>query len=285
MIDLSVAIVSFNTRDLLLRTIEAVLQDTTTLATEVLIVDNASRDGSAGAVRQRFAGLTVIENAENRFYTAANNQAIAASRGRYILILNSDATPTPGTLPAMAAYLDRHPRVGVLSPRLYGPDGRLQRNCARFRTFASFVLEYTVVGAVLGAARRRARADLWYGDWDRSTSRAVDVVPGSCMLVRRDVIDRVGGFDDDLRLYFGEDDWCLRIRAAGFEVAYVALGGIIHEEGASTTGVRRLARRLYFEDMIRYVRKHFGPWRARLLRALIAPTAWAIGAKAALRRS
>jgi GT2 family glycosyltransferase len=283
-IDLSIAIVSFNTRAVLERTLDAVLADTSGLAVEILVVDNASGDGSAAMVRERYPSVKLLANATNRFYTAANNQAMAASRGRYILILNSDARPERGTLPAMLACLDANQDVGALSPCMRFPDGRLQRNCARLRSYELFLLEYTPIGLLRWRRRRRAVADCWYDDWDRSTAREVEVVPGSCMMVRREVIDRVGGFDERLRLYFGEDDWCRRIRAAGFKVMYAAVGSVVHPEGASTVQVRRLARRLYFEDMVTYADKHFGSARARWLWALAQPTRWALDLSAALRR-
>jgi GT2 family glycosyltransferase len=112
----------------------------------------------------------------------------------------------------------------------------------------------------------------------------VDVLPGSCLLVRREVLQRVGGLDERLRMYFAEDDWCLRIRAAGFRVRYAAVGAVVHPEGASVRQARRLARRMYFDDLVRYTRKHFGRHRAAALWALTRPTRWALDAAGSWRR-
>jgi GT2 family glycosyltransferase len=282
-IDLSVLIVSFNTRDVLARTLEAVLADTGTLSTEVIVVDNASADGSAAMLRERFPRVRLIENDSNRFYTAANNQAMAASRGRYALVLNSDAAPEPGTLRAMVEYMESHADVGAMSPRMRFPDGRLQRNCARRWTYELLLLENTPWRFVRQARRRQALSEFWYGEWDRSTSREVDVIPGSCILVRREVIDQVGRMDERFRLYFAEDDWCWRIREAGWKVVYAAIGNVVHPEGTSTTGVARLARHIYFDDMAAYATKHFGPSRAARLRALALPMRWALDLSATVR--
>ncbi len=271
MIDLTVAIVSFNTCDVLAGTIEGVLADSGSLAMEVIVVDNASRDGSAAMVRERFPRVRLIENRTNRFYSAANNQAIAAGRGRYLLVLNSDARPEPGTLKAMVSFMDANPRAGALSPRMRFPDGRLQRNCARAWSYDLLLYEYTPVGLFRPQARRRARASYWYADWDRTTAREVEVIPGSCMLVRRDAIARTGGFDERLVMYFSEDEWCTRIRAAGYTIVYAPIGDMVHAEGVSTASVRRLARRLYYEDMVTYARLRWGPARAQRLRACAAP--------------
>jgi GT2 family glycosyltransferase len=209
---------------------------------------------------------------------------MAASRGRYILVLNSDAVPERGTFEEMLAFMDVHPDVGALSPRMQFPDGRLQRNCARLRNYDLFLLEYTALGLLLRRRRGAALSDCWYRGWDRTTTRDVDVIPGSCMLVRRDVLDRIGGFDERLRLYFAEDDWCARIRAAGFRVVYAAVGRVTHSEGASTASVRPLARKMYFDDMVRYANKHFGRPRALLLWGLTRPTRIALDVSARLKR-
>jgi hypothetical protein len=283
-IDLSIAIVSFNTRDVLAATIEAVQADAAGLAAEIIVVDNASRDGSVALVRERFPTVTVIANETNRFYTAANNQAMTASRGRYVLVLNSDAVPETGTLRAMVEFMDANADVGALSPRMRWPDGRVQRNCARRWTYELLLLEHTPLGLVRPRRRRRAVAEFWYGDWDRTTSREVAVIPGSCILVRRETLVRVGGFDERYRLYFAEDDWCSRIRASGAKVVYAATGSVVHPEGASTVQVGRLARRIYFEDMAAYAKKHFGPARAFWLRVVAAPMRQALDLSAAIRR-
>lgn len=281
--DLSVSIVSFNTRDLLAQTIRATLADTRGLTAEVIVVDNASHDGSAAMVRQAFPMVRLIQNPENRYFSAAHNQAIAVSRGRHVLVLNSDAEPRPGTLPALVAHLEAHSGVGALSARMLFPDGRVQRNCARFSPYALFLLDCTIWGLIRPRHHRRVRSEIWYGDWDRLTEREVDVLPGSFIMVRREALDAAGLLDERLRLYFVEEDWCWRIRRAGYQVVYVPVGAVVHPEGASVRQVRRLARRIYFEDMVRFVEKRYGRARARWLWMLTRPTRWGLDLAEALR--
>jgi hypothetical protein len=281
--DLSIVVVSFNTSEITQRTLAA-LTGVRDVAIEIIVVDNGSHDDSAAAIRARFPSATVIVNPVNRYYAAANNQAIAAASGRFVLVLNSDAEPGTGTLRAMTTYMDAHPDVGCLSPLMRFPDGRVQRNCARRWTFSELALEHSIAGFVLPGRRERSRRHHWYADWDRTTEKDVDVVPGSCMMVRRDVLDRVGVFDERLRLYFAEDDWCARIRNAGFRIVYAPIGSVVHPEGASTEAVAGLARRLYFDDMIRYAAMHFGRMSAGCLWILTRPTIWAMRASAIVRK-
>jgi GT2 family glycosyltransferase len=283
MTDLSVVIVSFNTRDVLSNTISAILEDAHHLHMELIVVDNASSDGSAAMVRERFPSVALLANADNRFYSAGNNQALSRSRGRYILVLNPDAHPARGTIPAMVSYMDAHPSVGALSPRLCFPDGRVQKNCSRSRTYRLLLCEHSVLALVCRRSLRRLRDEHWYASWDRLSERQVGVLPGSCIMVRRDVLDRVGGFDERLRMYFSDDDWCERIAASGYQVMYAPIGTVIHAEGASVVHNRRVARRLYFDDMIRYTAKRFGRLEAFWLWALAAPMRLALDFSGALR--
>jgi GT2 family glycosyltransferase len=270
-----VCVASFNTCDLLARCLRAVLDDTRECPVEIIVVDNASEDGSAAMIRSTFPTVLLIVNPENRLFSVAQNQASAASRGRYVLFLNADTEIRHGTLPSMLAYMDAHPRVGALSGPMYFPDGRLQHTCARFSSERLLVLQHTFVGLVWRGRRRREQAHCRYAGWDRRSERAVDVLPGSFILARREAIEAVGTFDARLRLYFSDEDWCRRVRQAGFEVVYAPLGAVTHVEGASSRQVPAMSRRMYFEDMRRYVEKYEGRRRARRLWVLTRPTYWA----------
>lgn len=282
-VDLSVVIVSYNTRDLLRETIAAVLPESRSIALEVIVVDNASSDGSAAMVAREFPAVRLIANPENRFYVGGNNHGLSIAYGRYLLILNPDARPEPGTLVEMVAWMDGHPRAGVLSPLMTFSDGAVQRNCATHLSFRQLLLEHTFIGLLRPRARRTTVREYWYGDWDRTTPRMVDVVPGSCMLVRRDAVADVGVLNERLVMYFTEDDWCLRMTRAGWQVAYAPIGRVVHDESASVRTRQRAMRRLYFRDMVEYVRAHHGRGRARLLFALSEPTRWALDLAQALR--
>lgn len=263
--DLSIVVVSFNVRRHLLLALAAAQADASSLAAELIVVDNGSSDGSPSAVRRSFPAATVVENRSNRYYTGANNQGLALARGRYALVLNPDAEVQAGTLPAAVAALDSRPEVGLASCRMLWPDGRLQRNCSAERSYWSLLLDHTPLGVALAPLRARARSREWYRDWDRGSEREVGVLPGSFLLVRRRVLEEVGGMDERLRLYFAEDEWCSRVRRKGLGVRYLPLGGVVHPEGASVRQTPRHSRRVYFEDLRRYVEGRFGRPRARLL--------------------
>ena len=283
MTDLSIVIVSFNTREILASTLAAVLAESS-LRLDVHVVDNASDDGSAAMVQARFPTVRLTANLENRFYSAGTNQGLESARGRHILVLNPDAEPAPGTLAAMVTYLDTHPDVGALTPRMCFPDGRVQRNGSQLRSYRQLILEHTPLAILFPRSRRRLRAAFRYAAWDRTSERDVAVLPGSCLMVRREVLDTVGGLDARLRMYFSDDDWCERIAAAGFRVVYAPIGMVVHPEGASASRTPWMARRLYFQDMIRYGGKRFGRPAAALLWLLTRPVLLAFAIAGVVRR-
>lgn len=281
--DLSICVVNFNTKDALARALSPALLDCEGLSAEVIVVDNGSSDGSAAMVRGRFPQVQLVANESNRLFSAAYNQAIALSAGRYVLILNSDVEILPGTLASLIGFMDEHTQVGAATTRMYFPDGRLQTNCARFASFDYLLLEHSLLGTLLPKRRARARRQRWYADWDRKDARPVEVIPGSFMLVRRSSVDRVGSFDERFRLYFGDDDWCKRISEAGFHVMYLPSGGAIHPEGSSTIQVPELTRRAFFDDMHSYTAKHFGRAQALALTVSTWPTRWGMRLAARMR--
>jgi N-acetylglucosaminyl-diphospho-decaprenol L-rhamnosyltransferase len=228
--------------------VEAARQD---LAVEVLVVDNGSTDGSVEMVRQRFPADELIANASNRGYAAANNQGVERARGRYLFLLNSDAEVEVAALRTLVAYADDHPKAGVIGPKLLNPDGTLQPSGGRFPTPAS------TVASLLGLNRLTGRPRYGTGR-DYSVPAEVDEVSGAAMLIRREVIEQVGGLDEGFAWGYEDVDYCLRARRAGWRVHYVPDARVMHHWG----GTQRLApapitlkaiagRRRYFE-------KHYG---------------------------
>jgi N-acetylglucosaminyl-diphospho-decaprenol L-rhamnosyltransferase len=284
-IKLSTVICSYNTRDVLAVTLESLQAAIGDLAHEIIVVDNDSRDGSAAMVRERFPAVQVIESGANLWFTGGNNLGIRQAQGDYVLMLNPDTVIQPGALQTLVAYLDAHDEAGAVTSRMEFSDGRLQRNCSRFAGYVDLVLGYTLLGALLKPWRDARRRVMWYADWDRESGRPVDVAPDSNLMVRRPILAQIDGFDESLKLYFTEDDICLRIKATGAEIHYVAGATITHDEHASVSQVQRLATHVYFNDLIAYTRKHFGRVRALLLAALILPTRTAMLIKHSLGRS
>jgi GT2 family glycosyltransferase len=269
---LSTVICNYNTRDKLARLLDSLLAIPGDLEHEIIVVDNASPDDSAAMVRERFPSVTLIASPENRWFSGGNNLGLRAARGDFALILNPDTVIPPDALQTLLAYLDAHPQVGAVTCRMVFADGRVQMNGSRLADYTDFLLSYTFLGALLPRWRDRRRAQMWYAGWDRGSTQPVEVAPGSFILARRALLDRIDYFDERLKLFFTDDDLCRKLLATGAAIHYVADVTILHDEHASLEQVPRLTRRVYFEDLLAYSRKYHGALAAGLLAILLVPT-------------
>jgi GT2 family glycosyltransferase len=257
--DVSVVVVNYNTGHLLGRLFEALEASRGTLKVQTIVVDNASRDGSVEILRTRHPHAELIENTTNVGFGRANNQALALARGRYVLLLNTDAFVSPDTLTKTVAFMDAHADCGVLGVKLVGEDGRLQPSCRYFPT------PWNVFLAATGFARLFPRARLVDDlSWNHAAVRECDWVPGCYYLVRREVIEHVGLFDPRYFLYYEEVDHCRAVRKAGWRVIYYPFTHVVHigGESASSAGLlNRVSRQispLQIESELLYFRKHYG---------------------------
>ena len=297
MVDLSIVILSWNVRDLLRQCLKSVARDRPLsvdhppLATEIIVVDNASSDGSVEMVRAEFPHVRLMANQANRGYTGGNNDGIAAATGRYVMILNPDTRVLDDALAAMVAYADAHSDVGVVGPQLLNPDGSVQSSRRRFPTLMTGLFESTWLEPL---APRDVLRRYYVLDQPDGAIQEVDWLFGACFLVRREVIQQVGTLDEDFFMYSEEMDWCRRIRQAGWKVVYLPEAQVIHYGGKSSDQVAA-QRHIYFQtSKVRYFRKHHGALTAGVLRvALLAMYAWqlvleaakgALGHKRTLRR-
>lgn len=280
---LSTVICNYNTRDDLARCLESLEQTSRDLPHEIIVVDNGSRDGSAAMVRERFPDVTLIDTGANLWYSGGNNQGIRAARGEYVLLLNPD-TVIVESLARVVAYLDEQPGVGAVTAQERFADGRVIFTASRLAGYADFVLSYTLVGAILRGWRERRRRRMWYDGWGRDSTRPIEVAPGSFLMARRDILARIGGFDERLKLFFTDDDLCRRILATGAAIHYVAGYWLVHDEHASIDQVPRLTQRVYFEDLLAYTRKYHGGPAAWLLAALLIPTRIGMALKRRMQR-
>jgi GT2 family glycosyltransferase len=279
--DIGVVIVNYNTRDLLRRCLETVLQSVDVGLT-VCVVDNASGDGSAEMVSQRFPDVQLIANASNVGYPAANNQGLRAlglalqssASPRYALLLNADTELPPDALCNVVAFADSHPAAGVVGPKLVRPDGSLDLACRRsFPTPEVSFYRMTGLARLFPRSRRFGRYNLTYLDPDQTTE--VDSVVGAFMLVRREVIDEVGMLDEHFFMY-GEDlDWAYRIKAAGWRVYYYPEVTVLHVKRASSQQNPQ-AQVEFWRSMRIFYNKHYAGARPRLLDWLVL---FAIGAQ------
>lgn len=281
--DLSIVIVSYNTCGLLRRCLTSIQEQRGDLDVEVIVVDNGSKDSSVDMVREQFPAVKLIEPDHNTWFTGGNNRGVQAASGEYVLILNPDTVILPGTLQTMIAYLRQHLNVGAITCQMQFLDGRVQFTCSRVPRYPDLVLGYTFLGVPLAPWRKRRRRAMWYEGWRRDSTRSVEVIPDSCLMLSLDLWRQVGGYDERLKLYFTEDDICKRILASGYEIHFVAEAALLHEEHASTSQVQRLASQVYFDDLLYFARKYYGTLAAALLQALIAPTRYAMDAVQRLR--
>lgn len=278
--DLSIIIVSWNTRALLERCLTSVF-DTVRRPCEVFVVDNASADGSADMVLEKFPQCRRMVNPGNYGFARANNQATRFARGRMVLFLNSDAMLLPGAADGLVNFLDAHPAYGAAACRLLNEDRSLQRSCRRFPTYGTLLAVHTALRFRPIGDRLRSR--LLMHDWDHAGDRDVDQPMAACLMVRRDVLEEVGLFDEGCFLLYNDVDLCLKIRRGGYAIAYRSGLETVHKEGASLTkfaGLRDEERR----NVTHYIRKQYGPFLAWFFSCVIAGDAlWRGAWKESLR--
>lgn len=250
--EVSVVIVSYNTVDL----IEACLlsvRASAGVSLETFVVDNASSDGGASLVREKFPWVRLVENRENRGFGAANNQVIGECVGRYIVLLNPDTEATPGALRRMTAWMDANPQVGLAGPTVNNPDGSHQDTVSR-----------TYPG------QRRTAGEL------SGLPGEIACVMGACQIVRTELMRKLRGFDEDFFLYGEDQDLCLRIRKEGYRIGHVDDAVILHHGGKSERGAlpvdiwrkKALAEYLFYRKHYRAETVH------RIARAHVQREGW-----------
>ena len=266
--DVSIIIVNWNTKGLLRDCLASVYEKAGDIDYEVIVVDNASVDGSAEMVRKDFRQVILIENRENRGFAAANNQAMAVAKGKYVLLLNSDTVVLENAVASTVCFADANPKVGVVGCRVLNPDGTLQRTCFMFPSILNILLSSTYLYKFFPKSKFFGREQMTW--WDRNDVRQVDVVTGCFMLVRREAIDQVGMMDERFFMYGEETDWCYRFAQKGWKVMFAPDGRIIHFGGqsASQKPVAMIVQlRL---SILKFIRKHNG-WLSHIVaRILIA---------------
>jgi GT2 family glycosyltransferase len=261
---IAVVIVSYNTAALLARCLDAVLAQVSP-DDEVVVVDNASSDGSAALVRERYPHVHLVASADNRGFGAGCNVGIRATRSPYALLLNPDCELAPGSVDGLLAFMDSHPRAAVAGGRLRYGDGRFQHSAFRFPTlwqvfFDLFPLHWRLTESALNGRYPR--------DLDGKAFE-IDHPLGALMCVRRDAIDDVGPFDEDFFMYAEEVDWCLRFKHAGWEVWHCPTALAVHHGGQAT---RQNAGAMFVQlhrSRFRLFAKHYPSWFSLAARAIV----------------
>ncbi len=249
---LSVVIVAYNVRELLL----ACLRSLEGEQAEILVVDNASQDGTAEAVRALGSEVQLIANADNEGFARANNQALRRARGRYLCLLNPDTEVRPGALTRLQAALEESPELGIVGPRLLNPDGSLQSAGLRFPTRADLA-----AGAVPWG--RRARLP---GKAGRVVPEVIecDWMLGACLVIRRELLEQVGLLDEAYFMYGEEKDLCYRAKQAGWQVACVPEAEVVHHGGQSADQTPIESYLAFLDSQFHFLSKFYPPDAGRL---------------------
>jgi len=267
MCDLSIAIVSWNTRALLHTCLRSIIDSTEHITYEIIVVDNASGDGSAAMVAQTFPMVRLIRNPQNQGFAQANNAAFANARGRYLLLLNPDTEVHAGAIEQLVDYMDRYVDVGALGAHLLNADGSTQISCSHFPTLMNMALESLGVSRFAPRNALFARFKMTY--WRHDQEREVDQPSGACLLIRRAAWDQVGSLDTRFFMYFEEVDLCYRIKRQGWKIVFLPTAYVTHYGGQSSLqnmDVRIIKR---YESLLAFFKKHYRQREVLALRLLV----------------
>ena len=260
---LSIIVVNWNTRDLLIQCLSSIYTNPPIDSFDVWVVDNASEDGSTEAVIRHFPQTTLVENDSNVGFATANNQAIHRSKCDYLLLLNPDTEVKPGALETLVQFMDHHMEVGAVGPRLLNPDKSLQVSCYLAPT-------------LMREFWRLFHLDILWNyssypmfEWDLTTVHKAEVIQGACLLLRRKALDQVGLLDEDYFIYSEEVDLCLRLRRAGFHLYWLPQAEVVHYGGRSTERVQAEMFIHLYRSKVLYFRKNHGLHKSMLYKLIL----------------
>ncbi len=254
--EISIIIVNYNVKHFLEQCLMAVEKAKHALNIEIIVVDNASVDGSQAMVKKKFPQVRLIENSKNLGFARANNLALKIAQGKYVLILNPDTLIQEDTLLMLKNFLDEHPDVSAVGCKLINPDGSFQ--VASRRSIPTPWVAFTkIIGLsrIFPKSRIFGKYNLTYISPDIESE--VDVLSGSLMMIRKQIIDRVGYFDEDYFMYGEDIDLCYRIIKAGGKIYYTPKTKAIHYKGESTKKGEFSYITNFYSSMLIFINKHF----------------------------
>jgi GT2 family glycosyltransferase len=256
---LTIVIVSWNTRDLLDKCLAAAKAEIERSPlnfenTELFVVDNASRDGSAQMVAASHPWAKLIVNAENKGFAFANNQVLKIAQSDFILLLNPDTEIIEGALATLMDFLRQNSRVGVVAPQLINTDGSVQRSCRAFPSFSAMLFELLGVSRIVPAGSKFRQYKML--DWNHDDERQVDQPEGACLMIRRDVFENIGFLDEGFFMLFEEVDWCYRAKEAGWQIWFTPKAKVVHHYGQSIKQVKARMILSSHKGLYRFWLKH-----------------------------
>ena len=257
-IDLSIIIVNYSVKDLLRKCLNSIFDFQKDLSFEVLVIDNNSKDQSSRMLKEDFGQVKLLENKRNLGFSSACNQGIRKSRGRYILLLNPDTEFTSGGISKMVEFMGAHPRVGICGPKMIDSQGKVHFSC---RSFPSYLTAISSGQSILNRFFPHNPLSRKYllKDQNQSQKKEVDWVSGSCLLIKREVFEKIGLLDERFFMYVEDVDFCYRAKNAGFSVYYFPNVEIIHHIGESTKKRKLRMQVEHHRSMYHFYRKHHQP--------------------------
>ena len=262
MVSLSIILVNYNGSQFLYDCLNSIKLYVDHYSSEIIIVDNFSEDSSVNIIKDNFPSYTLFCSESNLGFSKANNLAVKQSQGKYLLFLNTDTILKENTPEILSDYLNEHKKVGVIGSRLTFKDGSYQLSCGRFPNLAiEFVYK---IKAELDYRWHRT----FSGFYDRqySQTRKVGWVTGACLMMRRDVFEQIGGFDENFFMYFEDKDICKRVTELGYKIIYYPKTTIIHLLGGSSHGIKKNVNKYYRDSQLYYYQKHLGKFQTSILK-------------------
>ena len=270
---LSIVIVNYNVKYFVEQCLRSIVPSAVGIVHEVIVVDNASTDGSRAYLEPRFQWVRFIWNQQNRGFAVANNQALAEAKGQFVLFLNPDTIISEESLAACIDHFRKHVKAGAVGIRMLDGSGRFLRESKR-----SFVTPLTAFYKLSGLANLFPKSPVFaryhQGHLDPLKNHQTDVLAGAFMMVRRTVLEKTGGFDEQFFMYGEDIDLCYRIRKAGYENHYLSHPPIIHFKGESTSRHSLKYVRMFYGAMAIFAKKHYGGWKSGLFTASIHLAIW-----------
>lgn len=258
--DISIIIVSWNTRDLLKECLQSIYEHTRGVAFEIFVIDNASTDGTVKMLKSlrstpSYRALTLVLNHANRGFASANNQGIARAKGKYVLLLNPDTRLRENSFSTMISYMDKNPRCGILGCHLSNPDGSHQDSVRRFPR----LLDQSLILLKLNRLFLNTTPINRYlcKKFNYKIPQEVDQVMGACFMIRKEIINLIGPLDEGFFNWFEEVDFCKRTKKADYTICYLPETTVVHHHGVSFKQVMTLKKQIMWNNSLRYYfKKH-----------------------------
>jgi GT2 family glycosyltransferase len=256
--DVSIVVINWNTREILRECLSSITEQTQGIKYEVIVVDNASTDGSAEMVKDDYPEVVLVENSENRGFAAANNQAILMAKGRYVLLINSDTIVLDNAIEKVVDFAEEHPKSAVVGCRALNSDRSLQLTCFKHPSILNMILSSTYLYKIFPKNKFFGRERMTW--WDRNSAREVDVVTGCFMLLREKAIKQVGLMDERFFMYGEETDWCYRFKNHGWKVMFTPCAEIVHLGGQSSKKIITEMSLQLHGSILQFIHKHRPRW-------------------------